>query len=180
MSRPGLPLDLRYTRHRVVAALHRILGGPATPHGTGGHLSGLMLSERKLIAIAGDDRSPLGIDALLPLARKEGVAVLAGYADEYKRGHGFRFDLVTRRSGEFALMTSLQLWLPEAGWPWLLPEHGGGPAVTLTRRRQIVGSRVPYRDEVSRLLGLARGDAELQHLVWPTPPTPAAARWSGY
>ena len=163
MIRSGPPLDPRFYRERLVTALHEVLGGgSAVPHDLPGFRRGLMLTERKLLIVAGDVAMPLMLDDLLAIARKEQeVAVLAGYVDEHKPGHRFQLDLVIRKECGFSVRPVYSLWLPDMGWPWLLPVHDSGLAVALTRRRPVATRRRPYHDEVDRTLGLARGHAAL-------------------
>ena len=178
MTRSGPSLDPRIYRERLVTALHEVLGGgSAVPHDLPGYRRGLMLTERKLLIVAGDVAMPLMLDELLAIARQEQeVAVLAGYVDEHKPGHRFQLDLVIRKECGFAVRPVYSLWLPDMGWPWLVPAQGSVLAVAITRRRPVATSRRPYSDEVGRTLGLARGHAALWSAMRMTP----QEHWSDY
>jgi hypothetical protein len=170
-------LNPNFYRERLVTALHEVLGGgPAVPHDTANFRRGLMLTERKLLIVAGDVAMPLMLDELLAMARKEEVAVLAGYIDPHKPGHRFQLDLMIRKECGFAVRPVYSLWLPDMGWPWLVPTQCSGLAVALARRRPVATRRRPYRDEIGRTLGLARGHAALWAAMRMTP----QECWSDY
>ena len=177
-----VPLNENLYRHRAIIAMRVLLGGGAVSLvDCSQSLFGLKLKSRNVILIAGDNDRALGVDQLMPLAHREDAEVIGTYVDPSKAGHRFQFDLILRHGGERKLFAAYRLWRPKVGWPWFVPETGRGPSVEVSGERLTVTRRKPFRDEVQRMAGIARGQAEFHRLVYADSPyrTPDD-HWSAY
>lgn len=132
---------------------------------------GLRMDDRPLIVIAGDQGEPLDHTLLRPLAIEEDCDVVATYVDEFKSGHPFLFDIVLKRGSDAIHHAEYRFCLFEGRPPVFVPEHGAGPSI------RIIGGVLEVNDEPSsltkeqRLIGVARGQAELQRRIHVAPPS---------
>ena len=105
----------------------------------------------------------------------------ATYVDPFKSGHRFQFDIVLLHDGAARLLERYRLWMPQIGSLHFVPDRGDGPCIAIGERALLQIDRPPFRTKARKMLGIARGQAELQRLVYGgTPFATPNARWLDY
>ncbi|VVT21887.1 conserved hypothetical protein [Sphingomonas sp. EC-HK361] len=104
----------------------------------------------------------------------------ATYVDPFKSGHRFQFDVVLLRDGGARLLERYRLWLPQIGSLHFVPDRGEGPCIEIGAQGLIETDRPPF-GKAWKMLGIARGQATLQHLIYGGTPFAASNdRWLDY
>jgi hypothetical protein len=138
---------------------------------------GRRMVDRPLILIVGDQSEPLDHTLLRPLATNEGCDVVGTYVDEHKSGHRFVFDVVSFRGTEAVHHAELRLCVVDGRPPMFVPERGIGPSIVVAAGRLKTVDRPAGLTMPQRVLGIARGQAELQRRVHSSAPSD---RWLEY
>lgn len=160
-------------------ALNGIVGGGEFKTVSGGRRApwGRRLVDRPLILIVGDQSEPLDYTLLRPLATNESCDVVGTYVDDHKSGHRFVFDVVVFRGTEAVHHAELRLCVIEGRPPMFVPESGTGPSILVTAGRFKTVDRPAGLTKPRRVMGIARGQAELQRRVHSSAPSD---RWLEY
>ena len=132
---------------------------------------GLRMDDRPLIVIAGDQGEPLDHTLLRPLAVQEDCDVVATYVDDFKSGHPFLFDLVLKRGPNAIRHAGYRLCLLEGRSPMFVLEHGAGPSICIIGGGLEAGDGSSILTKQQRLVGVARGQVELQRRIHIGPPS---------
>lgn len=153
---------------RAITALHHLIGGKKVELKNPGMIwpGWAKLPERKVLLTAGDMKHILDFTTLRPMAIEHQCDVVGTYCDQWRQGHRFQFDLVLTRAGKATIYESYRLWMASGGACFFVPEAGDGPTISAMTLRLSVGKRPPFKKAADRLIGIARGQAELHTRIY--------------
>ena len=158
--------DARPDRHRAALALQQLFVGNAAEIRLAALPIALAMPDIDLLIAAGDNRQGLSPFALKPLALTHGVNVIATWADRILSGHAFEIDAVLLDGDEAVQFPAYRLWMAPRRGNWLVPPSGNGDAVLLGLEGPRLWQRPPWLDPLDLTLGIARGQAWMQHAVY--------------
>ena len=153
-------------RDRAARALQQLFGGASAACRLPSIPAALSMPDFDLLLVAGDNREGLSPIALKPLAMAHDVSVIATWADGILTGHFFEIDAVVIEGGEAVQFSAYRLWIAPRRGKWLVPANGNGDAVLLAADGPRRWKRQPWLDKLDLTLGIARGQAWMQHQVY--------------
>ncbi len=156
-------------RNRAANALHTLVGGAGKQCFLDGHTA-IEMADIGLVLLAGDHERPLAPASLAPLATKTGYNVMATWVDPVLSGHRYLIDAVVMTAGVPQVFAEYRLFRTNAETSFLIDGRGDEPAIAIDVGGIRVAPRLPYRDTAGRMLGIAAGQALLQHRIFARTP----------